>query len=371
MEPADLRTARLLIIDDEPQNLELLEGLLAVNGFGSPILCERPGDAVGLFVQCEPDLVLVDSHLPEVTCVEVVRTLRSVVTDGDHVPIIVMTADPDRELRRDALRGGASDFLLKPFDVAEVLLRIQNHLQIRRLQMTLREQNRALEERVLTRTRDLESAHREIVERLARAAEFRDDDTGDHIRRVGQLAGRLASEVGLSQQECQLLELAAMLHDIGKIGIPDRILLKPGALEPDEFEVMRTHTQIGARILSNAQSELLRMAHDVAVSHHDRWDGVDNLSGLRGDQIPLAGRIVAVADVYDALTHERHYKRAWTQDEALDYIRAESGRKFDPTVVYALLTIFHADPTGVAESAMEGQPQLDFSPGQATPARSA
>jgi putative two-component system response regulator len=131
-------------------------------------------------------------------------------------------------------------------------------------------------------------------------------------------------------------------------------------LEPDEYEVMRTHTLIGARILSNAQSEVLRMAHDVAVSHHDRWDGVDNLSGLRADEIPLSGRIVAVADVYDALTHERHYKRAWTNEEALDYIRAESGRKFDPSVVYALLTILHADPRGIPEPVLDGQPQLDF-----------
>jgi putative two-component system response regulator len=241
--------------------------------------------------------------------------------------------------------------------MAEVLLRIRNLLRTRFLHIEVQHQNHVLEERVRERTRELEEAHHailnhtqdlreaqiETIERLAAAAEYRDDDTGQHVHRVSQNCARIALALNWPDASIDLLRKASPLHDVGKIGIPDHILLKPGKLTSEEWETMKAHTLIGASILSGSRFPLLQMAEEIALTHHEKWDGTGYSPGLCGEAIPVSGRIVAVADVFDALTHERPYKKAWPVNEAIGEIRSQSGRHFDPAVVEAFLTLPHID----------------------------
>jgi putative two-component system response regulator len=270
----------------------------------------------------------------------VMEVLKTRIPAGAYFPILVVTADITPEAKRRALSAGARDFLSKPFDTTEVLLRIKNLLETRFLHLELQNQNQALEVKVRERTRELEQTQIEILKRLAQAAEFRDDDTGRHTQRVGQLAARLAQDLGLPEHQVELIRLAAPLHDLGKIGIPDHILLKPGRFSSSEYEQMKSHAVIGARILSGGRYPLLRMAEEIAYTHHERWDGSGYPLGLAGEAIALAGRIVAVADTFDALTHERPYKHAWPIADALAEIARQSGEKFDPSVVAALVRLY-------------------------------
>jgi putative two-component system response regulator len=263
-----------------------------------------------------------------------------------------LTSDRAPESKHRALAAGARDFLNKPFDRAEVLLRIKNLLETKLLYCQLQSQNHAFESIVQERTRDLRDAQIEILQRLALAAEFRDDITGQHTQRVGLLAAQIARELGLPEAEAELLRLTAPLHDIGKLGIPDQILLKPDRLTIEEFEHMKQHTTIGARILSGSRYELLQRAEEIAHFHHERWDGSGYPSGLAGEDIPLASRIVAVADTFDVLTHERPYKSAWSIEDALDEIARQSGDKFDPRIVDALLHLHGTHVTGARQVAL-------------------
>jgi putative two-component system response regulator len=267
--------------------------------------------------------------------------LGPMTDDGRGVPFLVLTADATEETKRRALSVGARDFLTKPLDQIELLLRVRNLLQVQQLQGRLREQNESLEDEVFERTRDLEQARLEMLDRLALAAEYRDDDTQEHAWRIARSCALLASRLGLPDRGVELIRRAAPLHDIGKIGIPDAILLKPGKLTDLEFERIKTHTTIGAEILSGSRSPLLRLAERIALTHHERWDGLGYPRGLSGDEIPLAGRIVAVADAFDALTHERPYKEAWPLEKAVREILAQAGRQFDPGVVDAFSRLDH------------------------------
>jgi putative two-component system response regulator len=332
---ARFRDARLLVVDDEEANVLLMERILDSAGYADVTSTSDPESVVSLVDELEPDLLLLDLMMPRVDGFEIMGSLRASARD---VPVLVLTADATQEVKRRALRAGARDFLTKPFDVDEVLLRIANMLDIRFLTMRLTDQNAALEDRVRERTRELEESHIEMFERLALAAEYRDDDTGQHTRRVGRMAALLAQELGIELELVERLERAAGLHDIGKIGIPDGILLAPRKLTPEEFEVVKTHTVIGARILSASRSALMIMSETVAWSHHERWDGT-GYEGVAGEDIPLVGRITTVADVFDALTHERPYKEAWPLDEALAEIRRQRGQQFDPRVVDAFVAI--------------------------------
>jgi putative two-component system response regulator len=329
--------ARILIVDDQPENVVLLRRVLAKAGYRDVHSTSEPSQAEKLFQAYRPDLVLLDLHMPEMDGFAVLERLRSLTARSTYLPILVLTGDHDPLKRRQALAAGATDFLAKPFDIVEVVLRIRNLLETRHLHRLLSNQNAVLEAGVRQRTRELEEAQGEILARLAAAAEHRDDDTGRHIFRVGHMSAAIAKSLGLASEVVALIRGAAPLHDVGKIGVPDHILLKVGKLTPEEFAVMKTHTTIGAAILAGGRSALVIEAERIALNHHERWDGTGYPNGLSGDAIPLGARIVAVADVFDALTHARPYRPAWPLDRVMGEIRAQDGHHFDPAVVAAFL----------------------------------
>ena len=333
-----LTTARILIVDDQPSNVMLLEGVLQEEDFSSYHSITDSRDVLPAFIEYRPDLILLDLQMPFLDGFAVMKQLQACITPGDYLPILVLTADITPEAKRRALSEGALDFVSKPFDATEVVLRIKNLLQTRSLHLRLQGQNELLDQKVRERTAELETTQVEILERLALAAEYRDDDTGEHTKRVGRTAARIAQALAWSPAEVELIRRAAPLHDIGKIAIPDSILLKPGKLTPEEFERMKTHTTIGAEMLSGGEFPLLQLAEQIALTHHERWDGSGYL-GQREEAIPMAGRIVTIADVFDALTSERPYKQAWPLNEAIEEIKRQSGRQFDPCVVEAFLKV--------------------------------
>ena len=329
--------ARILIIDDEPASVEVLRRLLERGGFDRIHTTTDPREAVPMYVEHRPDLILLDLHMPHLDGLQVMDRLNE-ITESTYLPILMLTGDVSEEARRKALSRGAKDFLNKPFMSDEVLLRIGTLLETRFLYLEIQSQNQVLEAKVRERIRELEGAQIEIIERLALAAEFRDDSTGQHTARVGQMASLIAKKLGLPEAQVTLMRRAAPLHDVGKIGVPDAILLKLGKLTTEEFDVVKTHTAIGARILSGSRFPILRLAEEIAFSHHERWDG-SGYAGIPRDSIPLPGRIVAVADVFDALIQQRSYKEAWPVDEAVAEIERQRGRHFDPALVDAFLRV--------------------------------
>jgi putative two-component system response regulator len=329
------RLARILIVDDEQANVDLLRRLLAREGFAHVESTTDSRRAAGLYVRQRPDLILLDLHMPHLTGLDVMARLND-IAESSYLPILVLSGDLTPDARRECLSRGAKDFVNKPFHADEILLRIKTQLETRFLYLQIQSQNQLLEAKVRERTRALEDAQVEIVGRLAIAAEFRDDNTGQHTKRVGEMSALLARQLGLPKSQVSLIRRAAPLHDVGKIGVPDRILMKPARLTPEEFDVVKTHTVIGARILSGGKFPLLRLAEEIALSHHERWNG-EGYANVRGSAIPLAGRIVTVADVFDALTQQRPYKPAWSVAEAIAEIEAQRARQFDPDVVDAFL----------------------------------
>jgi putative two-component system response regulator len=336
-----LRHLRILAVDDEESNLLLLRRILERDGYMFLTITTDPSQVPALFLEHQPDLVLLDLHMPGMDGFEVMARLGPLTGEENDVPFLVLTADATDETMRRALSMGARDFLTKPLDRIELLLRVRNLLHAKHLQDRLRVQNSNLEDKVVQRTRDLDRARMEMLDRLALAAEYRDDQTQEHAWRIGRICALIGHGLGLPEPEVELIRRAAPLHDLGKIGISDIILLKPGRLTDDEVAVMKTHTAIGAQILALSRSPVLRLAERIALTHHERWDGEGYPAGLRGEEIPLAGRIVAVADVFDALTHERPYKRAWPVDKALSEILSQAERQFDPAVVEAFSTLDH------------------------------
>jgi putative two-component system response regulator len=339
---------RILIVDDQPANVELLEAILDGAGYKDVLGTTDPREVIRLHHEFEPDLILLDLMMPHMDGFAVMSQLAARIPAGEYLPVLVLTADITSEARARALSAGAKDFLTKPLDHLEVLLRIRNLLETRQLHLQLAAQNRMLDERVRSRTRDLEEARIEILDRLALAAEFRDDDTGQHTLRVGITSARIAECLDEAPSQVELIRRAAPLHDVGKIGIPDAILLKPGKLTPAEWRIMQTHATVGTRILRGSQAPVLQMAEQIALCHHERWDGTGYPTGFGGPDIPLAARIVAVADVYDALTHDRPYKTAWPPMDAIAEIRRQSGIQFDPDIVNAFLSETEPVLTGLA-----------------------
>ena len=328
---------RILIVDDERTNTLVLEGLLEQAGYSEQRSTTVASEALSIFREFQPDLVLLDLHMPELDGLELLRQLAVLVPTDTYLPFIVLTADDTPEAKHRALSSGAHDFLTKPFDHVEVVLRIRTHLEARSLHVQLASHAELLERRVRQRTKDLDDARLETLECLARMAELRDDETGRHTVRVGEMSAILAEAIGLDADECELIRRAAPLHDTGKIGIPDAVLLKRGKLTDEEFELVKSHTTLGVTILEGARSPVLHLAREIALTHHERWDGSGYPAGLAAEQIPISGRIVALADVFDALTHERPYKHAWPVDAAVAEIQNQSSRQFDPAVVEAML----------------------------------
>ena len=329
--------ARILVIDDEDYNLQLLAAILGTAGYRTVLTSCHPRDVLSTYRQFQPDVVLLDLHMPGLDGFGVLDALRTEIPPGINLPIIMLTGDGRTEVRQRALASGARDFLIKPFDALEVLLRLTNQLETRFLHLALEQQNRQLEGMVLARTRQLDESQLEVLERLASAAEFRDEDTGQHTQRVATLAEALARAIEIYPEQVDLIRRAAPLHDVGKIGIPDQLLHKPARLTEEEFAVMRTHTTIGAQILAGGQTDLIRLAERVARSHHERWDGGGYPEGLAGPAIPIEARIVALADYFDALTHARPYRPALPVERVTSEITALSGTHFDPGLVTAFL----------------------------------
>ena len=334
--------ARILMVDDEEANLELLRRILEPVGFNDLKETTDPFQVLRLCQESSPDIVLLDIAMPGKGGFEVLEEIRRQMGEEEYLPVLVLTSDHSPETKRKSLSAGAQDFLTKPLSPAEVRLRVRNLLVTRFLHLALRDHNRNLEERVRERTAELEEAHEQILARLARAAEYRDDETGEHTRRVGRLSGAIAQELGLDTEEVSLIQRVAPLHDVGKIGISDEILLCPGPLTPDQVRVMRSHTEIGGDLMGGSENPLLKLAEQIARTHHERWDGSGYPTGLSGEEIPIAGRIVAVADSYDAVTHRRPYKAAWTAEDAWWEIARKAGADFDPEVIDAFTRALRA-----------------------------
>jgi putative two-component system response regulator len=334
--------AHIVVVDDEIGNVRMLTKMLQRGGFHTVTGLTDARELPRLLVTSPPDLVITDLHMPEVDGFGVLDTLTPLINQ-ERLPVLVVTGDGSRDARQQALTRGAKDFVTKPFDMVEVLLRVRNLLESRMLFQDLRKQNRTLLETATGRSRELESTRIEMIERLALAAEYRDEETSEHNQRVGLLSSRLAEASGWSAEDAGLLRRAAALHDIGKIGIPDALLRKPGALTESEMRVMRTHTSIGARILGGSQVPLLQLAETVAMSHHEKWDGTGYPRGLSGDGIPMVGRIVAVADAFDAITNDRPYRPARPVSVAIHAIRDEYNRHYEDRLVEALERIVAGD----------------------------
>ena len=334
--------ARILVVDDEEKNVEMLRRILKRVGLTRVESTTDSRQTAAIYADYRPDLILLDLHMPHMDGLAVLDQLNEIV-ETSYLPILILSGDLTPEARRDALSRGAKDFVNKPFQQDELILRIRTLLETRLLYLQIQRQNQELEAKVAERTRELVDAQIEIIERLAMAAEFRDDNTGQHTQRVAQMSALLARQLGLPDAQVSLIARAAPLHDVGKIGVPDTILMKIGRLTREEFEIVKQHTVIGARILSGGKFPLLRLAEEIAFSHHERWDG-DGYAGLRGADVPLAGRIVAVADVFDALTQQRPYKPAWPITEAIAEIDRQRERQFDPAVVDAFLRVIQSSP---------------------------
>ncbi|SLM31351.1 Response regulator receiver [Desulfamplus magnetovallimortis] len=332
------KTPGILIVDDMPSNLQVLGQILKSQKY-IIMVASNGQTALNMVVDRKPDLILLDIMMPEMDGFEVCRRLKS--SDATKsIPIIFLTAKTDSE---DVLKGfemGAVDYITKPFNAAELLSRVRTHIELRMLQTNL-------ESAVDSRTKELHSAldklkimhstlqgtYLEIINRLALAAEYRDNETGQHVLRMSHFSSLLARAAGFDENYCHNLLHASSMHDVGKIGIPDSILLKPGKLTSEEFEIMKSHTIIGGELLSGIDSDVCHLARAIALTHHEKWNGKGYPNALSGKKIPMEGRIVAVADVFDALTSVRPYKKAWETDDAIALLKKEKGEHFDPYLV--------------------------------------
>lgn len=354
--PGDIRQAKILIVDDEILNIEVVHRYLDIGGFTNILSTDHSGQALPLIGLHRPDLVLLDIQMPEISGLQILSAVRCDPALS-QTPVIILTGCSDPETKLIALRAGATDLLAKPVHSEELLARIGNVLKVKAFQDQLSHHSEQLEYAVRRRTAELEASRLEVIHCLARAAEFRDDDTGQHVLRVGRYTRIIGAQMGFSPEELDILEPAAQLHDVGKIGIADAILLKPGKLTQDEFEqmqrhcgfgkriadpisdadarILRQHAEIGARIMESSRSPVLELAKQIALTHHERWDGSGYPLGLAGEDIPLCGRITAVADVFDALSSKRPYKPAFPLKKCFEILEEGRGSHFDPEVLDA------------------------------------
>jgi putative two-component system response regulator len=351
-----IQNSRILIVDDRQENILVLQRMLEEAGYQHIQSITDSRTALAAFTAFQPDLVAVDLRMPHVDGFSLLKQLRSRIPEGSYVPILVLTADNSRKAKQDALALGAKDFVTKPIDRIEILLRIYNLLETRWLNVELQGYAETLEQKVRDRTRQLEQAQLEILQRLALAAEYRDDCTGQHTQRVGELAALLAAAIGLPLEEVELIRRASPLHDVGKIGIPDGILLKPSKLTAEEYSHIKTHTDIGRMILSGSKFPILQTAERIALYHHERWDGTGYYH-LKGTDIPIEARIVSVVDVFDVITHARPYKEASSTEVAVERIYEERGKQFDPDLVDAFCQLQRKPEIERLQAALEHERQ--------------
>jgi len=323
----------ILVVDDNQVNLKLYARLIKKHDLGVATCFTSSNEALDWTRAHEADLIIVDYSMPSPNGIEFISIFRSIDDKHQQVPVLMVTADHAKEIRYAALQRGASDFLTKPLDAAEFCARVRNMLALSESQRQLAETANWLAEQVKLATAEIASRERETIIKLSAAAERRDPDTGVHVMRMAYYCQAIARGIGLSNGEQELMLAAAPLHDIGKIAIPDAILLKPGKLNPQEFAVMKQHTVVGFEMLKDTSSKLLLVAAEIALTHHEKYDGSGYPYGLHGEQIPLVGRICAVSDVFDALCSERPYKHAWPVNEAVEEINRCSGTHFDPQLV--------------------------------------
>ena len=364
------KAAKIMIIDDEPLVIRVVRRFLMAEGYKNFVTITDPRKSLEVIEKERPDVVLVDIMMPHITGIELLR-LRRQAPSLHHIPFIVLSANSEKNIKREALKLGATDFLAKPVDPVDLVLRVQNILFVKKYQDGLKILAVRLEEQVKKRTQEIEESREQIVHCLAKAAEFRDNETGAHVIRVGKYSAVIAKQLGFGPNYCKKIDLAAQLHDVGKIGIPDSILLNPGKLSREEFEIMQQHCQVGCQImaplakaeLSRLQSDsrevvngvnspMLTLAANIANSHHEKWDGTGYPNGLKGEEIPIEGRITCVADVYDALCSERPYKPRFPKEKCLEIMLSERGTRFDPRVLDAFLqklsviekiAVYHSD----------------------------
>lgn len=368
LKPAELRkagpeggdestqNASIMIIDDESYNVLVVRKFLQHAGYTNFVTTTESPKAIELLKRDLPDVVLLDVMMPEVSGIDILRSMK-MTPELSTIPIIILTASPDPALKTQALELGASDFLSKPVDPSELILRVRNVLAAKSHFDMLARYSVDLERQVQERTRALEVSRRHIIFCLAKASEFRDNDTGHHVIRVGKYAGAIARELGYSQTQIEGLEQAAQLHDVGKIGIPDAILHKPGKLDPEEYEFikkhpgfgkqiiecmpetewqsLKRHTRMGGQLLDVKTEPIMRMASRIALTHHEWWNGEGYPLGLAGEDIPIEGRITAIADVYDALSSKRPYKKPFPREQCFEILDEKRGTQFDPRVLDA------------------------------------
>lgn len=353
-EHAPVQNCKIMIVDDEPINIKAIRKHLALGGYEHFCAVTESTDAMSQIIKHSPDVVLLDILMPVISGLELLRTIREEASLAG-LPVIVVSAMDDRDTMLQALELGATDFLSKPIDPIELLPRVRNALLVKAHHDHLKNHAEELQRQVYQRTSELAASRLEMIHCLGRAAEYRDNETGRHVVRVGRYVGVIARRLHLEPELVELLEHAAPLHDMGKLGIPDAILLKPGKLDPEEFEAMqshcrlgkrtfepmtndefqsfRSHTLLGERILYASSSPILEMAARIALTHHERWDGSGYPLGLAGEDIPLEGRITAVADVFDALSSRRPYKPAFPLDKCMQILEESRGKHFDPQVL--------------------------------------
>lgn len=327
---------KVLIIDDSDINLTLIKALVLKLGECEPILFAHPVRALDWCRDHIPDLVIVDYMMPEMDGLDFIRNFRE-LHGRTEIPVLMITANDQKDVRYEALNGGANDFLTKPIDRIEFSARAKNMLALRTGQKFLADRAAHLAQQVDERTKEIRDRERELIFRISRAAEFRDPETGAHIQRMAHYSAVIARGLGLPENQQRLILQAAPMHDVGKIGIRDYILLKPGRLTPEEFDIMKRHAELGYELLKGSSSEIIQAGAAIALAHHEKYDGSGYPQGLKGEAIPLFGRIVAVADVFDALTSERPYKKAWPLEDAQNLLLEGKGSHFDPQCVDAFM----------------------------------
>ncbi|MCA9058746.1 MAG: response regulator [Planctomycetaceae bacterium] len=350
------KTAKVMIVDDEPLNIMTFRQHLKMEGYNNFVTTEKATQALTLIRREKPDIVLLDIRMPEVSGIDILRVI-GLDPALQHIPVLILTAATDPRIRRKALELGASDFLSKAIDPNELLPRVRNAIVLKQHYDMVSNEAARLEQQVERRTQQLEATRQQLILSLARAAEHRDDDTGNHVIRVGRYTAIIAHELGYPTSKLSMLEQAAQLHDVGKIGIPDSILFKPGKLDWDQYELMKrhcaigkqiiepisekdwevlkTHTRRGESLLHVRSSPLLMLAARIAQTHHEKFDGSGYPLGLAGNDIPLEGRIVAVADVFDALSSARPYKKAFSRQKCFEILEEGRGKHFDPQILDA------------------------------------